>query len=128
MQRHPGGVEIVSEYVGRDATSAFAEVGHGRAAKGMLPVLRAGYIDGVGAPLVVTNGSPASGSAAYSNEDLRNGGSTYGDLGAALSAEAARGEARRRLAGGGALDPAPATEPAAVEAAASPAPADPAVT
>ena len=42
FNQHPGGVEIVLEYQGKDATQAFEDVGHSPDARGMLPDLQVG--------------------------------------------------------------------------------------
>ena len=41
---HPGGEAVISEFVGRDATSAFESVGHSTRARAMLERLRIGTL------------------------------------------------------------------------------------
>jgi cytochrome b involved in lipid metabolism len=44
VHTHPGGQDVILEYVGRDATSAFEAVGHSLQARGMLQKLAVGSI------------------------------------------------------------------------------------
>ncbi|KAI1614599.1 cytochrome b5-like heme/steroid binding domain-containing protein [Exophiala viscosa] len=45
LDEHPGGVEVINDYAGKDATEAFDEVGHSKEAHQQLEELLLGRLD-----------------------------------------------------------------------------------
>ncbi|KAK3423333.1 hypothetical protein EUGRSUZ_F00125 [Eucalyptus grandis] len=46
LEEHPGGEEVLLELAGQDASKAFADIGHSKAAQGMLLKYQVGVLEG----------------------------------------------------------------------------------